>query len=174
VADEAFTSDQALVDVGATSRAQAEALGIHRLSPVTLEKRPYAWGTDLVAAPFIGRRAACAALLSATRTVAARTGMTPSRGSVVVAFTTGEGTSLSGVQAMAALHGDFAETVLVDGPDGPVDASALQHAPLAGHLGTISVRTLATRYAGTPVESVATPDVTALAAELTGLVGGDK
>jgi endoglucanase len=174
VADEPFTADQALVDVGATSRAQVEALGIQRLSPVTLEKRPYAWGADLVAAPFMGRRAACAALVSAARTVAARSGMTPSRGSVVVAFVTGEGTALSGAQAMAALHGDFAETVLVDGPDGPADASTLQHAPLAPHLGAISVRTLATRFAGTPVESVTTPDVTALAAELTGLLGGDK
>lgn len=174
VADEPFTLDQAYVDVGASSRAQAEALGVRMLTPVAPEKRPHAWGNGQLSAPVMGRRGACAALLAAARAAGAAKGMTPARTSVTVAFTTGGALGQAGVQAAAALHGPFAETLLVDGAGAAADAAALARSPLAPRLGTVTARPLAVRHAGTPVETVSLADVQALATELTGLFGGGQ
>jgi putative aminopeptidase FrvX len=62
-----FTVDDAYVDVGAASRSQVAALGVRVLAPVTLAKRPHAYGNGLLAAPAVGRRTACAALVLAVR-----------------------------------------------------------------------------------------------------------
>jgi putative aminopeptidase FrvX len=67
VDDTPFTVDDAYVDVGAGSRAEAAALGLAVLAPVTLAKRPHRYGEGLLAAPVAGRRAACAALVLAVR-----------------------------------------------------------------------------------------------------------
>ncbi|HET9707353.1 MAG TPA: M20/M25/M40 family metallo-hydrolase, partial [Gemmatimonadales bacterium] len=106
-ADQPFTVDDAWVDVGVTSRAQAESLGILLLSPVALTKRPTRYGPNdgLLAGPFAGRRAACAALLFAA------TGSPKVQGTVVVAFTVQTmQAGRPGVAALAALHGPFSET----------------------------------------------------------------
>jgi putative aminopeptidase len=79
--DPVFTVDNAYLDVGATSAAQARALGIDVLSPVSLAKRPHLYGDRLLAAPVAGRRAACAALAAAVRA------KPQARGTVLVAFT---------------------------------------------------------------------------------------
>ena len=63
-----FSVDDARVDVGASAATGARALGVSILTPVTLSKKPLRYGSDLLAAPMAGRRAACAALvLSAAR-----------------------------------------------------------------------------------------------------------
>jgi len=106
-ADQPFTVDDAWVDVGATSRAQAEALGILLLSPVALTKRPTRYGPNdgLIAGPFVGRRAACAALLFAA------SGSPKVQGTVVVAFAVQTlQAGRPGAAALAALHGPFTET----------------------------------------------------------------
>ena len=64
-AENPFTVDDALVDVGAASRQEVERLGVQVLSPVTLTKRVRMYGEGMVTAPAIARRAACAAMLSA-------------------------------------------------------------------------------------------------------------
>jgi putative aminopeptidase FrvX len=105
--DQPFTVDDAWVDVGATSRAQAESLGILLLSPVALTKRPIRYGSNdgLLAGPFVGRRAACAAL------VLAASGSPKVQGTVVVAFAVQTlQAGRPGVAALAALHGPFTET----------------------------------------------------------------
>lgn len=79
--DPVFGVDNAYVDVGAASAAEARALGIAVLAPVALTKRPVTYGDRLLAAPAAGRRASCAALAAA---VLARPQV---HGSVVVAFT---------------------------------------------------------------------------------------
>lgn len=79
--DPVFTVDNAYLDVGATSAAQARALGIEVLTPVSLAKRPLPYGDRLLAAPAAGRRAACAALASAIQ------GKPSVKGTVVAAFT---------------------------------------------------------------------------------------
>ncbi|PYP30643.1 MAG: hypothetical protein DMD49_09980 [Gemmatimonadetes bacterium] len=99
-----FTVDNAYVDVGATTRAEAEALGIALLAPVSLAKRPVVYGDRLLAAPAAGRRATCAAL------AAAATAQPHVRGTVVVAFTVQSlYTSNAGLGAVKALQGPFAE-----------------------------------------------------------------
>ncbi len=81
--DDPFSLDQAYVDIGAESEAQVEALGVTVLAPVTRAKQPHAYGPGhgLLAAPWVGQRAACAALLSAALRAEAAPGTT------VVAFT---------------------------------------------------------------------------------------
>jgi putative aminopeptidase FrvX len=63
--DPPFTVDNAVVDVGATSRDEVLRLGIAILTPVALTKRPHVYGRRLLAAPAAERRAACAALATA-------------------------------------------------------------------------------------------------------------
>jgi len=76
-----FTVDNAYVDVGASSRADALALGLSVLTPVSLTKQPQRYGARMLAAPAAGRRSACAAL------AAAALSRPRVRGTVVVAFT---------------------------------------------------------------------------------------
>ncbi|HEU5466211.1 MAG TPA: hypothetical protein VFU75_04935, partial [Gemmatimonadales bacterium] len=75
-----FTVDDAYVDIGASSAADAAALGVRLLSPVALSRRPHRYGEGM-AAPAAGRHAACAALASALLSHPKVTG------SVVVSFT---------------------------------------------------------------------------------------
>ncbi len=125
--DAPFTVDNAYVDVGATSRAEAEALGIAVLAPVARAKRPMLYGNRLLAAPVAGRRAACAALAAAAL---ARPHV---RGTVVVAFTV---QSLyagnAGLAAVKALRGPFEEikeaTLTSRYPDTVVETVSLAEA----------------------------------------------
>src|SRR6266850_1811328 len=66
--DTPFQVDEALVEVGASSVALVRALGLELLAPVSLAKRPHRYADTLLAAPSVGRRAACAALARAART----------------------------------------------------------------------------------------------------------
>src|SRR2546429_1376042 len=79
--DPVFTVDNAYVDLGASSAAEVQGLGIAVLAPVSLAKRPQLYGERLLAAPVAGRRAACAALAAAVQA------QRQVRGTVVVAFT---------------------------------------------------------------------------------------
>ncbi len=103
--DPVFTVDNAYLDVGAASSAEAHALGLDLLAPVSLAKRPLTYGDRLLAAPGSGRRAACAALVAAVQT------KPRTKGTVVVAFTV---QSLyagnSGLASVKALMGPFDET----------------------------------------------------------------
>jgi putative aminopeptidase FrvX len=104
-ADQAFTVDDAWVDVGAASAAQVESLGIAVLAPVALTKQPHRYGNGLVAAPAAGRRAACAALATAA------TGNPKVAGTVVIGFAVQtQQAGRPGAAALAALHGPFATT----------------------------------------------------------------
>lgn len=125
--DPVFTTDNAYVDVGATSAGEARALGLEVLAPVSLTKRPALYGDRLLAAPAAGRRASCAALAAA---VLARPRV---RGTVVVAFTV---QSLSandpGLASVRALAGPFedAKTVSLPTryPDTAIETVALRDA----------------------------------------------
>ena len=106
-ADQPFTVDDAWVDVGVRSRAQVESLGILVLSPVAVTKHPMRYGPNdgLLAGPFVGRRAACGALVNA---VADKPKV---QGTVVVAFAVQTlQAGRPGVAALTALHGPFTET----------------------------------------------------------------
>src|SRR3989442_9182252 len=79
--DPVFAVDNAYVDVGASSAADVQGLGIAVLAPVSLAKRPQLYGERLLAAPAAGRRAACAELAAAVQA------KPKVKGTVVVAFT---------------------------------------------------------------------------------------
>jgi len=106
-----FSVDNAYVDVGAKSRDEVLALGIAILTPVAQTKRPHRYGdhAGLLAAPFAGRRSACAALavaaLSKPRV----------RGTVVVAFTVQSlYADSAGLKAVQNLQGPFEVTRMVN------------------------------------------------------------
>jgi putative aminopeptidase len=109
--DPVFTVDNAYVDIGASSAAEVQRLGVAVLAPVSLWKQPHVYGDRLLAAPAAGRRTACAALATATLAK-------PSvRGTVVVAFTT---QSLyaenAGLETVTRLQGPFDDTKTVSLP----------------------------------------------------------
>ncbi len=125
--DPVFSVDNAYVDLGASSAAEARALGIDVLTPVSLAKQPQRYGDRLLAAPAAGRRAACAAV------VAALLAKPKVRGGVVVAFTVqSQYAQNAGLASVEALFGPFAETKTVRlasrHPDTPVETVALREA----------------------------------------------
>jgi endoglucanase len=157
-----FTSDSAYLDIGATSAAEVERLGVPVLSVVTLAKRPHRYGIDGLAAPSAGRRAACAALLDAARAAAG------SR--AVVGFVVERELGQRGLVTLANRAGPFSETILVDAA-GP--ASSDEEAPPAA-LGRVTRVALPVRYAGTPVETVRMADVVRLRDDLLARLRGVK
>src|SRR2546422_10371738 len=108
--DPVFTVDNAYVDVGASSAAEVEGLGIAVLAPVSLSKRPQLYGERLLAAPSAGRRTACAALAAAVQSK-------PNvKGTVVVAFT---------VQSLYATDAGLGSVKAVLGPFDAIKTASL-------------------------------------------------
>ncbi|OLB05888.1 MAG: hypothetical protein AUH06_09095 [Gemmatimonadetes bacterium 13_2_20CM_69_27] len=147
--DPVFTVDNAYVDLGAASAADARALGIDLLSPVSLAKRPHRYGDRLLAAPAAARRASCAALAAAVQ------GKPKVRGTVVAAFTVRSLYATTGVEAVQSLQGPFAEALLL--------WSGRRTAAGRAPADTLA---LATRYTDTAVETVSLKDGDALAKRL--------
>ena len=101
--DPVFTVDNAYVDVGAATAAEARALGIDVLAPLSLAKQPLPYGDRLLAAPVAGRRAACAALAAAVQAK-------PKVRGTVVAFTVQSlYASDAGLASVKALLGPFTD-----------------------------------------------------------------
>ncbi len=122
--EQPFSVDDAYVDVGASTREEARALGVDVLTPVALTKRALRYGSGLLAAPFAGRRAGCAALAAA---VLAKP---PVRGTVVVAFTVQSLQAAdAGLNSVKRLLGPFDEVTVADVaakfPDTAVETVAL-------------------------------------------------
>jgi putative aminopeptidase len=173
--EQPFTVDNAYVDVGAGTSAEAAALGVGVLAPVTLTKRPHAYGDSLLAAPAVGRRAACAALLQSVQHSVVRAKSIPP---VTVAFAVEQELSERGLSTLASAGGPFDETLIVDGLAG--QRGQLQQDPdsaAAGRwpgLGRVSRWSLPVTYAGTPVETVRLGDVESLRGALVKWIGGDQ
>lgn len=166
-----FTVDDALVDVGARDPEDVRALGIGVLTPVAREKRPLRYGDQRLAAPWVGRRSACAALVVAARAVR------PS-GRVVIAFVTEQQLGGRGLETVLHTLGAFDRTILVDGRAGQrgvlLDSADSGLAARAPGLGAVTRLQLPVTYAGTPVETVALADVRALAERLAARIGGAR
>ena len=128
-----------------------------------------------MAAPEVGRRTACAALLSAVGQSIVRAKLIPQ---VTVAFAVEQELSQRGLATLANELGPFDETVLVDGRAGK--RGALEQRPDSStaarwpRLGQVTTWSLPVRYAGTPVETVALADADSLRSALVRWIGGDR
>lgn len=170
-----FALDEAYVDVGAGSRAEVTALGVGVLSPVTLAKRPHSYGKGLLAAPVVGRRMACAALVDAVRQSTRRAKVIPP---VRVAFAVQQRLSERGLRTLANALGPFDETLIVDGRAGA--PGSLQQGPDAETsarrpaLGRVMRWSLPVAYDGTPVETASMGDAESLRDALVKWIGGER
>jgi putative aminopeptidase FrvX len=165
--DTPFSVDEALVDIGADKAATVASLGIGVLSPVALAKRPVVYADSLLAAPAIGRRAACAALLRAARTTV------PARGSVVVAFVVEQLFTQRGLLTVGRNLGPFADALLLDGGPG-ADRIGSRTSPDPTSLGSFEAWLLPVRYLGSAVETVSLREVAALERGLTFRIRGGE
>jgi putative aminopeptidase FrvX len=169
-----FTVDDAYVDVGAASRAEVAALGIRVLAPVTLSKRPHGYGDGLLAAPVVGRRAACAALVLAVRQSTLRAKLIPP---VTVGFVVEQELSQRGLGTLASALGPFDQTLIVDGRPGA--RGSLQQVTDSGasarwpNLGNVTRWSLPISHAGTAVETVRLGDAESLQEAIVKWIGGD-
>ena len=176
-AESPFTVDSAYVDIGAAVASDASAAGVEVLSPVALAKRPLGYGTDLLAAPMVARRSACAALVLASRRATAEQGMVPRGESIVVAFLVEHELSGRGLATVANTRGPFLETLLVDGGSGTpglVTRGADSLARRWPALGAVSRWSLGARYLGTPVETTSFAGADSLRSALVRWIGGDQ
>jgi putative aminopeptidase FrvX len=106
-----FALADAFVDVGAEDAAQAAALGIRPLDPVTLDRRPARLAGGLIAGPSARAKAACLAEAGAARRFRAG----PGKGTVVFAWTTGDLVQRAGIDRLLRERGPFSELVLLGG-----------------------------------------------------------
>jgi putative aminopeptidase FrvX len=173
--DSAFSVDDAYVDVGAGSGAEAAALGIRVLAPLTLAKRPHRYGDQLLAAPKAGRRAACAALLLAVGESVARSRPIPR---LEVALVVEQELGQGGLATVANTSEPFDETLIVDGEQGVPGtvrkAAAADTTGKLARLGQLTRWSLPVRYGGTAVETVSLADAESLRRELLAWIGGDR
>ncbi len=137
--DPPFTVDNAIVDVGASSRDEVLRLGIAMLTPVALTKRPHIYGRRLLAAPTAGRRAACAALATAVLS------KPRVQGTVLVAFLVQTLYQRDDLATLSSLHG-------------PIDTVTASTMPLFARLPV--------KFEDTTVETVDLADADALAKSL--------
>jgi putative aminopeptidase FrvX len=113
-----FTVESVLIDVGAESRAQTEALGVALLDPITVPKTVTRLAGSRLAARSMDDRFGCAALLALARRIQ------PSdvRGTLTLAWSVQEEVGLRGAQALAR---EFSPEVVV-----PVDSFVTSDSPL--------------------------------------------
>jgi endoglucanase len=170
-----FTVDDAYVDVGAGSLAEVAALGIGVLAPVTLPKLVHGYGAGLLAAPVVGRRAACAALLRAARHWEKGASLPQA---VMVAFVVEQELSERGLGTLANASGPFVETLIVDGRSGPrgellrgPDSETSTRWP---GLGRVTRWSLPVSYEATAVETVWLEDAEDLRQALVAWIGGSQ
>ena len=170
-----FTVDDAYVDVGAASAAEVAALGIGVLSPVTLAKAVHGYGAGLLAAPAVGRRAACGALLLASLRGRKEAKLSQA---VVVAFVVEQELSQRGLGTLANELGPFDETLIVDGRSGPRGELLRKPDPETSTrwppLGKVTRWSLPVSYQGTVVETVWLRDAGDLLQALVGWMGGHR
>lgn len=167
LADPPFPLDEAFVDIGAVSAAEAQALGVSVLAPVALEKRPHRYADSLIATTAAGRRGACAALLEAARRSA------PGRGTWVISFIVEQNFTQRGLLSLANTQGPFTSSILLDA-GGSREVIADFPSPAPGLLPAMEHWLLPARYLGSAVETISLGDVAALLAGLTLRIEGSE
>lgn len=165
--DTPFSVDDAIVDVGADAAAGVAALGIRVLAPVALYKKPLSYADSLLAAPSVGRRAACAALIRAAQTTS------PSKGSVVIAFVVEQLFTQRGLLTVGRNMGPFTDALLLDGSSG-TERLGSKSSPDPTTMSSFETWFLPVRHIGTPVETVSLREVAALERGLTFRIRGGE
>jgi hypothetical protein len=126
-----------------------------------------------LAAPVVGRRAACASLVLAVRLSILRAKAIPP---VLVAFAVEQNLSERGLATLAHASGPFDETLIVDA--GPGARGTLQQRPDSAtkwpDLGRVTRWSLPVAYEGTAVETVRLADAESLREALVKWIGGDR
>jgi hypothetical protein len=122
-----------------------------------------------------GRRAACAALLSAVGQSIVRAKAIPG---VTVGFVVEQQLSQRGLATLANVSGPFDETIVVDGRPGVLghleQAPDSEMAASRPRLGRVTRWSLPVTYAGTTVETVSLLDADMLRDKLVKWIGGDE
>lgn len=153
------TADDLWIDVGASSRAEVEALGIRLLDP--LDRRVPPWiHAGGVAGAGIGARASCAALAAAAR------GLIP-RGETIFLMTAQSVFGWPMLGASLARLGRVDEVTIVG-----VGRPSATVASIA-RVDSVRIISPVVRHAGTLVETMAEPDALALLAKVVGAAGVD-
>lgn len=159
--------DQLWVDVGAASAEEARAMGIELIDPVVRELPPWTY-SEYVAGPGAATRVGCAAVAAASRGDV-------EQGETVFLLTTLRGFGHGGLHAgLALLGGEFDQVTLLDAAlisdeqagDAPGRAEpvgdetrrsyleAEELLPASAGVDSVLVLAPASRFGGTPVESV--------------------
>jgi len=178
-ADDPFSLDNAFVDVGAATTAEAASLGVELLDPVARAKRPHRYGGGLLAAPFAVQRSACAALLAAVRRLPADGGV----GTAVAVFARRRHFAHDGAgfALLETARGAPAERVVFVGGAAAPDSlglgtvlAARDSLLVASTMQPVTAWNLPARYPRSPVETVSLRDVAALAERLVAFLGGAR
>ena len=169
----AATVDQLWVDIGASSRAEVEKLGVALLDPV-MPDRPVWTYASYAAGPGAGARAGCAAVASAA------SAGTPASGETIYVISTQRIFGWVGLSAALGALGRIDQLSLVDAGRGTravsrVPAGRLPQPlrALTGHVSApeVSVMNPAVRFAGSLVESIDTSESDVLMLWVTSAAG---
>jgi putative aminopeptidase FrvX len=173
--DVPFSVDDAVVDIGASTAAQAKAAGAELLSPVARAKVVTRYGdprlagsSSLLAGPNSGRRSACAAL-------AAAAWAHPGSGHVIIAFLVEQELGQRGLRTIANATAPITRTILIDGgaiaPGAPQERPDTVLARAIPLLGAVERWTVPVRHLGTAVETVKIDELPGLTAMLMHVIG---
>ena len=165
--------DQLWVDVGASTKAQAQALGIALLDPV-VASRPVWTYAGYASGPAAGARASCAAVASAGAAAATAATAASPAGETIYVLSSQRSFGWVGLAAVLARAGKLDALTLLDEGKAVGSATMLPVARLGQSkraitrviastgLDSVRVVTPTVRFAGSLVESVAAADVRAL------------
>ncbi len=168
-------AEQLWVDIGARSKAEAEAMGIALIDPVRRDVPPWTYGNFVGGADASGR-VGCAAVAS----IAAADTSSEGNERVYIIATLRSFGSLGTSGALA--HLDSIGTLTIAAPavaarnTGPVNGQATRYnatQPVYGPIGSSNAMSVRARWIGTLVESVDTNDARVLRRELAKVQGVD-
>ena len=154
------TLDDLWVDVGATSKAEVQRLGIEMLDPVVRDSPAWLYGSHFVSGQLAGVRVGCAAVASAARGQV-------TNGETIFLLTTLRSFGHDGFEAALRTLGRVDEVTLVDQvADAPASADSVvqrkvekpSYLPESTGLTSLTILAPRVRFAGTLVESVQVSD----------------
>jgi putative aminopeptidase FrvX len=102
-----FQWQEAFIDVGVASAKEVDAMGIHLLDPLTMNKKVAIISDKFIAAPYVASKAAVISLANVAQTLMHQ----KFQGTVVIAFTSLELINGKGLETVVNEYGPFNEVV---------------------------------------------------------------